>query len=81
MAVRKQSKKRCAKKGCASKTRKGRLDYVTHKGSKYYNRRGHRQTRNAKGVKGRPYSRRKASTRKRKSAKKQKSLFSQILGI
>lgn len=79
-AAKRQSKRRCAKKGCASKTRKGRLDYVTHKGSKYYNRRGHRQTRNAKGQKGRPYSRRKASTRKR-SSRKQKSLFSQILGI
>ena len=80
MAGTRKSKRRCAKKGCASKTRKGRLDYVTHKGDKYYNRRGHRQTRNAKGQKGRPYSRRKAPTRKR-SSRKQKSLFSQILGI
>ena len=43
------------KKGSRSKTRKGRKDFVTHKGSKYYNRRGHRQTRNAKGKKGKPY--------------------------
>jgi hypothetical protein len=80
MVAAKRSKRRCAKKGCASKTRRGRQDYATHKGSKYYNRRGHRQTRNAKGVKGRPYSRRKASSKK-KAAKKQASLFQQILGI
>ena len=43
------------RKGSRSKTRKGRKDFVTHKGSKYYNRRGHRQTRNAKGKKGKPY--------------------------
>ena len=43
------------KKGSRSKTRKGRKDFVTHKGSKYYNRKGHRQTRNAKGKKGKPY--------------------------
>lgn len=80
MVAKRQSKRRCAKKGCASKTRKGRLDYVTHKGSKYYNRRGHRQTRNAKGIKGRPYSRRKSSSKK-KLSKKQGFLFRQILGI
>lgn len=80
MVAKRQSKRRCAKKGCASKTRKGRLDYVTHKGSKYYNRRGHRQTRNAKGIKGRPYSRHKSSSKK-KLSKKQGFLFRQILGI
>ena len=80
MAGARKSKRQCAKKGCASKTRRGRLDYVTHKGDKYYNRKGHRQTRNAKGQKGRPYSRRKTSSKKRGS-RKQKSLFSQILGI
>ena len=74
----------CQKKRCASKPRPGRLDYVTHKGSKYYNRRGHRQTRNAKGVKGRPYMRRKTAKKGkkgRKAAKTQKYLFQQILGI
>ena len=43
------------KKGQPSRTRKGRLDFVTHKGDKYYHRKGHRQTRNRKGKKGRPY--------------------------
>jgi len=47
------------KKGQRSKTRKGRLDFRTHKGDKYYNRNGHRQTRNRKGKKGRPYASRK----------------------
>jgi len=42
-------------KGAPSKTRPGRLDYVTHKGDKFYNRDGHRQDENAEGVKGRPY--------------------------
>ena len=51
--------KRRPKKGQKSKTRKGRLDFVTHKGDKYYNRKGHRQTRNRKGKKGRPYASRK----------------------
>jgi hypothetical protein len=32
------------KKGAMSKTRKGRKDFVTHKGDKYFHRRGHRQT-------------------------------------
>ena len=51
--------KRHPKKGQRSKTRKGRLDFVTHKGDKYYNRKRHRQTRNRKGKKGRPYASRK----------------------
>ena len=51
--------KRHPKKGQRSKTRKGRLDFRTHKGDKYYNRDGHRQTRNRKGKKGRPYASRK----------------------
>lgn len=37
-----------------SKTRKGRLDYVTHKGDKAYNARSHRQYK-----KRRPYTRRR----------------------
>jgi len=32
-------------KGKPSKTRKGRKDFVTHKGDKYFNRKGHRQTK------------------------------------
>ncbi len=43
------------KKRQPSRTRKGRLDFVTHKGDKYYHRKGHRQTKNRKGKKGRPY--------------------------
>lgn len=43
------------KKGQPSRTRKGRLDFVTHKGDKYYHRKGHRQSKNRKGKKGRPY--------------------------
>lgn len=46
------------KKGMKSKTRKGKKDFVTHKGNKYYNRKGKRQTKNIKGKKGKPYSRR-----------------------
>jgi hypothetical protein len=48
-------------KGAPSKTRPGHLDFVTHKGDKYYNRDGHRETTNAAGVEGRPYAR-KAKT-------------------
>jgi len=33
------------KKGSASKSRKGRKDFVTHKGDKKYHRRGHRQSK------------------------------------
>ena len=51
------------RKGSRSKTRKGRKDFITHKGSKYYNRRGHRQTRNSKGRKGRPYRKRRTHKR------------------
>ena len=42
-------------KGQRSRTRKGRKDFVTHKGDKYYNRRKHRQ-RCRKGR--RPYTKR-----------------------
>ena len=42
-------------KHAPSKTRKGRQDYVTHKGSKFYNRKGHRQDDNESGVVGKPY--------------------------
>ena len=43
-------------KGAPSKTRPGHIDFRTHKGDKYYNRDGHRQTKNRKGKKGKPYS-------------------------
>ena len=48
------------KKRQASKTRKGRLDFVTHKGDKAYNRSGHRQYR-----RHRPYRRRTRKRRRR----------------
>ena len=56
--TRRSKKGRHPKKGMASKTRKGRKDFVTHKGDKFYNRKGKRQSRNSKGRKGKPYSRR-----------------------
>lgn len=43
-------------KGAPSKTRPGHIDYRTHKGDKYYNRDGHRQSFNEDGVEGAPYS-------------------------
>jgi hypothetical protein len=46
----KKSKKHF-RKGSASKTRKGRKDFVTHKGDKDYNRRGHRQHKSKKSRK------------------------------
>ena len=52
------------KKGEPSLTRKGRKDFVTHKGDKYYHRKGHRETKNRKGVKGRPYSRHRSHKKK-----------------
>lgn len=39
-------------KGKASKTRKGRKDFVTHKGDKYFHRKGHRQTKRQGKSKG-----------------------------
>ncbi len=43
------------RKGSASKTRRGKKNFVTHKGSKKYNRKGHRQSKNKRGTKKRPY--------------------------
>ncbi|ALH23262.1 hypothetical protein ceV_356 [Chrysochromulina ericina virus CeV-01B] len=48
-------KKRHYHKGSKSKTRKGRLDFITHKGDKFYNRNNKRQSFNKSGVKGRPF--------------------------
>lgn len=39
-------------KGKASKTQKGRQDFVTQKGDKFYNRKGHRQTKRQRKSKG-----------------------------
>jgi hypothetical protein len=41
----KKCKKRSMKKGSPSKTRKGRKNFITHKGDKDYNARGHRQVK------------------------------------
>ena len=40
---RRKSSRRHPRKGQRSRTRKGRKDFITHKGDKYYNRRRHRQ--------------------------------------
>jgi hypothetical protein len=48
-------KKRRYRKRSKSKTRKGRLDFVTHKGDKFYNRNNKRQSFNQVGIKGRPF--------------------------
>ena len=61
-------------KGQASKTRKGRKDFVTHKGDKKFNRKSHRQSR-AKGskTKRRPYKKgRKHGKKSRKHGKSKK---------
>ncbi len=41
----KRRSKRHFKKGMPSKTRKGRKDFVTHKGDKYFHRKGRRQSK------------------------------------
>lgn len=46
------------KKGQKSRTMRGRKDFTTKKGNKYFNRKGKRQTRSAKGIKRRPYNKR-----------------------
>ena len=48
-------KKRRYRKGQKSKTRKGRLDFETHKGDKLYNRNNKRQSFNQLGVRRRPF--------------------------
>jgi hypothetical protein len=62
------AKKGSSKKGCASKTHKGRKDYTTKKTSKYFDRMGHR-SKHAQGskTKRRPYS-----TKGRKSRRSMK---------
>jgi len=60
-AVRKHSRaakkhsRRHPRKGQKSRTMKGRRDFTTKKTSKYFNRKGHRQNRTAKGIKRRPF--------------------------
>jgi hypothetical protein len=47
------------KKGRKSRTHKGRKDFTTKKTSKVFNRRSHYQRKSAKGVKRRPYHKRR----------------------
>ena len=61
-------------KRAPSKTRRGRLDYVTHKGSKYYNRRDHWQSENIQGAKGKPYVNARTQKKKKKSKRKSRTL-------
>ena len=51
--------RRHRKKGQKSRTRAGRRDFTTKKSSTKFNSRRHRQRRSARGVKRRPYSRRR----------------------
>ena len=51
-------------KGSASKTRRGRRNFITHKGDKDYNAKGHRQTKGKK-----PYTRRVKKTKTRRDKK------------
>ena len=66
-----KKKKRVKKghKGAPSITRPGHLDFRTHKGNKYYNRRGHRHRFNIDGVLGKPYQ----HTRKHRKGHKKRS--------
>ena len=49
------------KKGQRSRTRHGRLDFITHKGDSTFNRRGHRQRRRRK-----PYTKKRRRRRRRR---------------
>jgi hypothetical protein len=51
----KAGRRRHPKKGQKSRTRAGRKDFTTKKSSRKFNRRGHRQSRSARGVKRRPF--------------------------
>lgn len=54
-------------KGAPSITRPGHLDFVTHKGNKYYNRHGHRYRYNIDGVIGKPYQHTKKHKKEHKN--------------
>jgi hypothetical protein len=47
------------KKGSKSRTRKGRKDFTVKKSSRLFNRRKHRQSRSSRGIKRRPYHKRR----------------------
>ena len=57
-------------KGNRSVTRPGHIDFRTHKGNKFYNRKGKRQTVNVKGVKGKPFVGNKGYSKKTKRCRK-----------
>lgn len=57
-------------KGNPSVTRPGHIDFRTHKGNKFYNRKGKRQTVNVKGVKGKPFVGNKGYSKKTKRCRK-----------
>lgn len=56
-------------KGAPSITRPGHKDFRTAKGFKYYHRDGHLEDYNEKGVKGKPYTKKKKTKKKRKTRK------------
>ena len=63
----KRRRTRHPKKGKRSRTRKGKRDFLTHKGDKLFNRRGHRQKRpNKRSRKRRPYKKRRRKSRKQR---------------
>ena len=55
LSLKSKKKRRSYRKGMPSKTRKGRLDFITRKGSKFYNRRNKRQFRNVLRTRRRPF--------------------------
>tara|TARA_A100001011_G_C14282193_1_gene832099 strand:+ start:202 stop:582 length:381 start_codon:yes stop_codon:yes gene_type:complete len=55
LASRSKKRRHYPRKGMPSRTRKGRLDFITHKGDKLYNRRGKRQNKNQLGTRRRPF--------------------------
>ena len=63
-------------KGAPSITRPGKIDYVTHKGDKFYHRDGKLEEENVDGVKGKPYSHHKTRKHKNKDKGKGKSTHS-----
>ena len=55
LASRSKKRRHYPHKGMPSRTRKGRFDFITHKGDKFYNRKGKRQSKNKSGTRRRPF--------------------------
>ena len=73
----KKPKPKPGHKGAPSKTRPGKIDYMTHAGDKFYHRDGKLEDENVAGVKGRPYAKHKThkhKTHKHKTSKKHSSV-------